>query len=122
MENNYTQNEDSLNTSQTIENQNHNPNRGNTIYVNQVDNHSNGIGTTGFILSIVAIFLGWIPFLGWVIWLLGLVFSAIGVFRQPKGLSIAGLIISLIGVIILIFLGAFFTAAILSSSAIHSLK
>ena len=73
-----------------------------TIYVNQVTKESNGIGTAGFVLSIIAIFLGWIPFLGWLIWLLGLIFSFAGVFKNPKGLAIAGLVISFIGIILLI--------------------
>ena len=73
-----------------------------TIYVNQVTKESNGIGTAGFVLSIIAIFLGWIPFLGWLIWLLGLILSFAGVFKNPKGLAIAGLVISFIGIILLI--------------------
>ena len=73
-----------------------------TIYVNQVTKESNGIGTAGFLLSIIAIFLGWIPFLGWLIWLLGLILSFAGVFKNPKGLAIAGLVISFIGIILLI--------------------
>lgn len=75
---------------------------GPTIIVNQPERQSNGIGTAGFVLSLIAIFLGWVPVLGWIIWLLGLIFSFIGVFKHPKGLSIAGLVISLIGVILLI--------------------
>ena len=63
---------------------------------------SNGIGTAGFVLALIALFLGWIPFLGWIIWILGLIFSFVGVFKSPRGLSIAGLIISFIGIIMLI--------------------
>jgi hypothetical protein len=82
------------------ENQQNNPDQ--TININQTEKQSNGIGTAGFILSLVAIFLGWIPILGWIIWLLGLIFSFIGIFKQPKGLSIAGLVISLVGIILLL--------------------
>jgi hypothetical protein len=82
------------------ENQQNKPNQ--TININQTEKKSNGIGTAGFILSLVAIFLGWIPILGWIIWLLGLIFSFIGVFKQPKGLSIAGLVISLVGILLLL--------------------
>ena len=63
---------------------------------------SNGIGTAGFVLALIAVFLGWVPFLGWIIWLLGLIFSAVGLSRQPKGLAIAGLVMSLIGIVLLI--------------------
>jgi len=73
-----------------------------TVIVNQVQKKSNGMGTAGFVLALIALFLGWIPIVGWLVWLLGLIFSFIGVFRKPKGLAIAGLVISLIGIIILI--------------------
>jgi hypothetical protein len=63
---------------------------------------SNGIGTAGFVLALIALFLGWVPFLGWIVWMLGLIFSAVGLTRQPKGLAIAGLVISLIGIVLLI--------------------
>lgn len=56
--------------------------------------HSNGLGTTGFVLAIITMFIGWIPYIGWLIWLLAVVFSAIGMGSRPRGLAIAGLIIS----------------------------
>ncbi|MCE3076837.1 hypothetical protein [Chryseobacterium gwangjuense] len=74
------------------------------ILIQQGVNQSNGIGIAGFVLSVIAIFIGWIPFLGWFVWFLGLILSFIGIFRAPKGFAIAGLIISLIGVVLLIFL------------------
>ena len=76
---------------------------GQTIIINQQQiKKSNGIGTAGFVLSLISIFLGWIPVLGWLIWALGLIFSIVGVFKTPKGLAIAGLVISLIGIILLV--------------------
>lgn len=60
----------------------------------------NGIGTAGFILSIVAIVLCWVPVLNWILWFLGALFSIIGIFKKTKGLAIAGLIISFILLII----------------------
>lgn len=68
---------------------------------------SNGIGTAGFVLALIGLILCWIPILDWILWLLGVIFSFIGVFRAPRGLAIAGLVISFIGIIILItFIGA----------------
>jgi len=81
-------------------------NKNQTIIINQSENKSNGIGTAGFVLSLIALFLGWVPVFGWLIWLLGLILSFIGIFKNPKGLSIAGLIISFIGVILLVFVFA----------------
>jgi hypothetical protein len=63
---------------------------------------SNGLGIAGFILALLACFLCWVPILGWVLWALGLLLSFIGVFKRPRGLAIAGLIISSIDVILLI--------------------
>lgn len=73
-----------------------------TVVINNVEKKTNGIGLTGFILAILGLFLGWIPVLGWIVWILGLIFSAIGMFKKPKGLAIAGLVISLIGVILIV--------------------
>jgi hypothetical protein len=86
----------------TQDSQNPQSHSGQTTILNQTEKQSNGIGTAGFVLALIAIFLGWVPVLGWIIWLLGLIFSFVGVFKQPKGLSIAGLVISLIGIILLI--------------------
>lgn len=72
---------------------------------------SNGLGTTGFVLSLLAIFLCWVPVLSWILWILGLIFSFIGVFKRPRGLAITGLILSLLGLILLIaVVGAVATA------------
>jgi len=80
--------------------------QGQTIIINQQQKKSNGLGTAGFVLALIALFLGWVPVLGWILWLLGLIFSFIGVFKKPKGLAIAGLVISLIGIIVLIVIFA----------------
>lgn len=90
--------------------------QGQTVIINPAEKKTNGIGTAGFVLSLVAIFLGWVPVLGWILWLLGLIFSFVGVFKTPKGLSIAGLVISLIGVILLI---AVFGAILGSAALMH---
>ncbi|MDR1090313.1 MAG: hypothetical protein LBL79_04480 [Prevotella sp.] len=87
-----------------------------TFIINQPEaKKSNGIGTAGFVLAIIALFLSWVPVLGWILWILGLILSFVGVFRQPKGLSIAGLVISCIALIVLIIVvGAIATAVGLS--------
>ncbi|MEE2954164.1 MAG: hypothetical protein VX347_03225 [Bacteroidota bacterium] len=83
-----------------------------TIIVNQKETPSNGIGIAGFVLSLIALFLGWIPLVGWTIWFLGLVLSFIGVFKAPRGMAIAGLVISLIGLLLLLIVFAGIGAAI----------
>lgn len=73
-----------------------------TIIIQQPVSRSNGLGTAGFVLALIALFLGWVPVVGWIVWLLGLIFSACGIFKAPRGLAIAGLVISLLGVILLL--------------------
>ena len=68
----------------------------------------NEVGLAGFILSIVAILIGWVPIIGWIlggfIWLAGLILSFIGLFKEPKGLAIAGFIISIVSFLILVLI------------------
>lgn len=47
-----------------------------TIIVNQPVPKSNGMGTAGFVLALLALFLGWVPVVGWILWVLGLIFPA----------------------------------------------
>jgi len=82
------------------------------VIIKQVVQKSNGIGTAGFVLALLGLILGWIPFLGWLLWILGLIFSFVGIFNSPKGLAIAGLIISFIGIILIMTVfGAIFGAS-----------
>ena len=86
-----------------------------TIIVNQTTPEApktNGMGVAGFVLALLGLFLGWVPVLGWVLWVLGLIFSLVGVFRTPKGLAIAGLIITFIGLIVLLIVGAAIATAV----------
>ena len=77
-----------------------------TVIVNQVEKKSNGVGIAGFVLALCALFFSWIPVLNWILWILGLILSFVGIFRKPKGLAIAGLIISCLGLILIIVLAS----------------
>ena len=70
----------------------------------------NGMGVAGFVLSLITLFFGWIPFFGWVLWGLSLLFSFIGIFKKPRGLAIAGLVLSIVGLIFIVFLYAILVA------------
>ena len=72
-----------------------------TVYVN-VDRKSNGVGTAGFVLALIAFLLCWVPVLDFILWFLGALLSFIGVFKAPRGLAIAGLVISFIGIIVIV--------------------
>lgn len=67
-----------------------------TILVREQRYKSNGLGTAGFITSLLGLLLSWVPVLGWILWLVGALLSLIGVFKSPRGLAITGLIISLV--------------------------
>ncbi len=72
------------------------------------DKSSNVLGRVGFIMSIVALLLGWIDILGWILWALGAFFSVLGMFRKNRGLAIAGIIISIVAFLVIFFIyGAF---------------
>ena len=83
-----------------------------TVIIQQAPSQgSNGLGTAGFILALLALIFCWVPVLDWILWILGLVLSFCGVFKAPKGLAIAGLVISLIGLILIVVVfGAIATA------------
>lgn len=67
-----------------------------TILVREQRYKSNGLGTAGFITSLLGLLLSWVPILGWILWLVGALLSLIGVFKSPRGLAITELILSLI--------------------------
>lgn len=67
-----------------------------TILVREQRYKSNGLGTAGFITSLLGLLLSWVPIPGWILWLVGALLSLIGVFKSPRGLAITGLILSLI--------------------------
>ncbi len=54
----------------------------------------------GFTLSIVSIFIGWIPFFGAIPLSLALLFSFFGLFGKSVGLALEGLIVSIVAAII----------------------
>lgn len=70
------------------------------------EHETNGLGIAGFVLSLLTLFIGWIPVFGWILWILGLVFSFAGLFRRPRGLAIAGFVISLLDLVFILFLFA----------------
>ena len=68
---------------------------------------NNGFGTAGLVLSILGLVFCWVPIVDLILWFLGFLFSFIGIFKRPKGKAIAGLIISVITLVILACLFVF---------------
>lgn len=75
-----------------------------TIYIQQTEKKTNGMGTAGFILALIALIFCWVPVIDWILWFLGTLFSIIGIFGKPKGLAITGLILSFIDILFIVFL------------------
>ena len=71
---------------------------------------TNGVALAGLIVSIVALICSPIPLLCWVLWIVGLILSCVGLGKKArKKLAVAGLLISIIDFIVLIvmlFVGA----------------
>lgn len=81
----------------------------------------NGFGTTGFVLGLLAAIFAWIPFvgvIGWPLAILGLIFSGLGLYRvmkgraNNKGLTIAGLVLSTLGLVFCIIYTVSFASAV----------
>ena len=74
-----------------------------------MEGQSNGLGTAGFVLALINFIFSFIPFLSilfFILWPLGLIFSIIGIFSKPRGLAIAGLVLSLLGIILIFTVAA----------------
>ena len=72
------------------------------VIVNQVEQKSNGVGTAGFVISLICVCLSWLPGVNFILWFVGLLLSFIGLFKRPRGLAIAGFLISIIDIIIIV--------------------
>lgn len=68
-------------------------------------------GTLGFVFAIMC---NGVPFLGWAVWILSIVFCVKGLRRGQRGFSIAGLVIDFFAIIILIVMTAAFATLIAS--------
>ena len=77
-------------------------NSGQTVIVNQ--KKSNSVGRTGFIFAVMALLHVRLLVIGGILWAFGLILSFVGVLKTPKRMAIAGLVTSLIGVVLLILI------------------
>jgi hypothetical protein len=80
----------------------------------------NGLAVAGLVMGILALVLFWIPFLGILLGLLGLIFGGVGIGRankvgKGKGMAIAGLVMGILGVL----LGLAWIFLIVSANAIR---
>lgn len=68
----------------------------------------NNAGTAGLIFACMALCFGWVPFLGGFLWLLGVLFSLVGLLRRPRAAAWAGLAISFSWIIAFVVIGVMF--------------
>ena len=75
------------------------------------------MAVAGLVLGIIALALCWVPFLNWILSLLGIIFGGLGIGKagrvggRGKGMAIAGLICAILGVVVSILLILFFVSA-----------
>ena len=81
----------------------------------------NGPGSAGLVLSILGLVLCWVPIANLILWFLGLLFSFIGMFKRPKGKAIAGLVISIVCLVVLLLIFFVFRTALLDSDVFDEL-
>ncbi len=65
---------------------------------------SNTMGTLGLVFAILSWPLSCFPIFGFILWILGVIFSVIGLFKKPRGSAIVGLVISFLGLILILLL------------------
>lgn len=78
---------------------------------------TNGVAVAGLITSIVALICSPIPLLCWVLWIVGLILSCVGLGKKArKKLAVTGLLISIIDFIVLIVMLFVGVAAVVDAS------
>lgn len=83
----------------------------NTTTVVVEGGHSNSMGIAGFIIALLGLVFCWVPIVDLILWFLGFIFSLIGLFKAPRGMAIAGIVLSLIIIFIIISIwGTIFNA------------
>ncbi len=72
-----------------------------------------GFAIASLVLGILSVLLGWLPFVGWILVILALVFGILALIKIKKGtasgknMAIAGLVLGGIGLLFAIMMGAF---------------
>ena len=78
---------------------------------------TNGVAIAGLITSIVALICSPIPLLCWVLWIVGLILSCVGLGKKThKKLAVTGLLLSIIDFIVLIIMLFVGVAAVVDAS------
>lgn len=57
---------------------------------------TNSVGLWGFVFALLAFLLGWLPYLGGLLWVIGTALSCVGLSYRPRGFAWAGFWLSII--------------------------
>ena len=84
-----------------------------TPYGGYAATQTNGPGIAGMVLGIIAVMTFWFPFVGLPVSIVGLVLSSVGMKRfEGKGFAVAGLVLTIIGVVLSGCIAAFAIGAL----------
>ncbi len=81
-----------------------------------------GMSITGFIISLLAFMVCWIPLINLVFWLPGLVFSIVGLPRRRRGLAVAGVFISIFTLLFIIIFMSVYSVAFIYREFFHTIN
>lgn len=88
------------------------------VVINQPQRKSTGMAIAGLVMGILTLVFCWVPFVGFILGLLGLIFSIVGIAKKDggaKGAAIAGLVLTLIGAIVsIVVVGSVLTTGVSS--------
>jgi len=79
------------------------------------------MAVAALIMGILSLALGWwlpIPYIGWILPILGIIFGAIGIKKTPekKGMAVAGLVLSIVALAVALII-AVACAAVINEAA-----
>ena len=81
-----------------------------------IQSQTNSVGVVGFVFSLLGLFTFYIPLLGWIIVMIGGCCCYYGRKKEPKGLAIAGTVITVINTILLLLCWFIFKSVLNSMS------
>lgn len=70
------------------------------MYETETRQSGNGLAIAGMVVGICGLLFCWIPFLGFLITLTGLILSAFGMKSRARGMAVAGLVTSIVGLLV----------------------
>ncbi len=75
----------------------------------------NGMATAGMVNGIISVVLFWLPIIGWILAVLGIVFGGIGISRansgaRGKGMAISGVVLGIASLVLYVVFAAIYVS------------